>query len=135
MRPPRAVEPDVRARDQEPGQAQVVTLEENDHYPGARGRATSIAFGLQRGPATLLSLSPTDTGWVLAWGPGEIAETRYRNMRGPNAMFRFDSGPGDAALARWIGSGATHHNALAPGRLDLEIPALASALGIRHQQV
>ena len=113
----------------------VVTLEENDHYPGARGRATSIAFGLQHGPATLLSLSPTDRGWVLAWAPGEIVETRYRNMRGPNAMFRFDSGPGGEALARWIGSGATHHNALAPGRLDLEIPALTGALGIRHQQV
>jgi len=112
-----------------------VTLEENDHYPGARGRAASIAFGLRRGPATLLSLSPTDAGWVLAWGAGEIVEARYRNMRGPNAMFRFDSGPGGEALAHWIGSGATHHNALAPGRLDVEIPALASALGIRHQQV
>ncbi len=113
----------------------IVTLEENDHYPGARGRATSVAFSLQRGPATLLSLSPTDAGWVLAWAPGEIVETRYRNMRGPNAMFRFDSGPGGEALARWIGSGATHHNALAPGRLDVEIPALAGALGIRQQRV
>jgi hypothetical protein len=32
-------------------------------------------------------------------------------------------------------SGATHHNALAPGRLDIEIPAMAGALGIRHQLV
>ena len=94
-----------------------------------------MSFALQRGPATLLSLSPSHAGWVLAWGPGEIVETRYRNMRGPNAMFRFDSGAGGEALSRWIGSGATHHNALAPGRLDVEIPALAAALGIHQERV
>jgi len=112
-----------------------VTLEANDHYPGTRGEGTNVSFALQRGPATLISMSPTREGWVLAWGPGEIVETRYRDMRGPNAMFRFDSGPSSDALSRWIMSGATHHNALAPGRLDIEIPALAGALGIRHQLV
>ncbi len=112
-----------------------VMLEANDHYPGTRGAGTSISFGLRRGPATLLSMSPTNEGWVLAWGPGEIVETRYADMRGPNAMFRFDSGPSADAISRWIMSGATHHNALAPGRLDVEVPALAGALGIRHVRV
>lgn len=115
--------------------ADQVTLEANDHYPGERGQGTSVAFGLRLGPATLLSLSPTDSGWVLAWATGEIVESRYTRMRGPNGMFRFDSGPGDAAITRWIGSGATHHNALAPGRLDIEVPALAAALAIHHQRV
>lgn len=115
--------------------AGAVRLESNDHYPGERGEATSVAFSLRRGPATLLSLSPTADGWALAWAPGEIVETRYRDMRGPNGMFRFDSGPGDEALTRWIGSGATHHNALAPGRLDVEVPALAAALGIQAVKV
>jgi L-arabinose isomerase len=110
-------------------------LEANDHYPGARGEGTSAAFALRRGPATLLSLSPTSAGWVLAWATGEIVESRYRDMRGPNGMFRFDSGPGDEAIARWISSGATHHNALAPGRLDVEVPALAAALAIDHVRV
>jgi L-arabinose isomerase len=112
-----------------------VRLEANDHYPGARGEATSIAFALRPGPATLLSLSPDATGWVLAWAPGEIVETRYTDMRGPNGMFRFDSGHGAEALSRWIVSGATHHNALAPDRLDVEVPALAQALGIREARV
>lgn len=112
-----------------------MSLEANDHYPGARGEGTSVAFGLRRGPATLLSLSPTSTGWVLAWATGAVEESRYRDMRGPNGMFRFDSGPGDEAISRWISSGATHHNALAPGRLDLEIPILASALAIEHVRV
>ena len=92
-------------------------------------------FGLRAGPASLLSLSPEPGGWVLAWGPGRIEETRYEDMRGPNAMFRFDSGPSGDAISRWIGSGATHHNALAPGDLELEIPVLASALGVRLVRV
>lgn len=112
-----------------------VTLEANDHYPGVRGEATSVSFGLRPGPATLISLSPTGEGWILAWATGELVESRYANMRGPNAMFRFDRDPADRAVEAWIGSGATHHNALAPGRLDVEVPALAHALGIRSIQV
>ncbi len=115
--------------------AEPKVLEANDHYPGVCGEGTSAAFALRRGPATLLSLSPTASGWVLAWATGAIEESRYRDMRGPNGMFRFDSGPGDEAIERWISSGATHHNALAPGRLDVEIPALAAALAIDHVRV
>jgi hypothetical protein len=37
-------------------------------------------------------------------------------MRGPNGMFRFDSGDVAEATSRWIASGATHHNALRPGQ-------------------
>ncbi len=51
-------------------------------------------------------------------------------MRGPNGMFRFDSGPATDASETWILSGATHHSALAPGRLDLELPLVAHLLGL-----
>lgn len=112
-----------------------VRLESNDHYPGRRGRGTSVAFGLRREPATLMSLSPTHDGWVLAWAPGEVVESRYANMRGPNGMFRFDSGPASTVISAWIASGANHHNALARGRLDVEVPALAAALGVRAVRV
>lgn len=112
-----------------------VTLTANRHYPGERGAGSSIDYRVRLGPATLLSLSPVRDGWVLAWAPGEVVESRYRRMRGPNAMFRFDSGEIADATSRWIASGATHHNALAPGRLDVEAPALAAALGIREVRV
>ena len=112
-----------------------VTLEANDHYPGVHGAGAGLAFALRRGPATLMSLSPTSAGWTLAWATGEIVESRYDAMRGPNGMFSFDSGPAVEAIDGWIASGATHHNALAPGRLDVEIPALASALGLRSVRI
>ncbi|HYN48375.1 MAG TPA: hypothetical protein VER83_05870, partial [Candidatus Nanopelagicales bacterium] len=112
-----------------------VTLEANDHYPGVHGKGTGLSFDLRRGPATLISLSPTGAGWTLAWATGEIAESRYDAMRGPNGMFRFDSGPAVEVIDGWIASGATHHNALAPGRLDIEVPALASALGLRPVRI
>jgi L-arabinose isomerase len=112
-----------------------VTLEANDHYPGMHGKGTGLSFGLRRGPATLMSLSPTGASWTLAWATGELVESRYDGMRGPNGMFRFDAGSAVEAVNSWIASGATHHNALAPGRLDVEIPALASALGLRCVRV
>ena len=109
-----------------------VVVEPNDHYPGDHGAGTSISFRLERGPATALSLSPVGATWRLAWATGEIVEARYDSMGGPNGMFRFDSGSAFEAGERWIASGATHHNALARGRLDVEIPALARALGIEE---
>jgi L-arabinose isomerase len=108
-----------------------IRLEPNTHYPGRSGPGTAISFPLRLGPATFLSMSPAHDGWVLAWATGSIAEARYPNLGGPNGMFRFDSGPVDEAISRWIASGATHHGALAPGHLDVEIPAFAQALGIR----
>ena len=115
--------------------AHPVVVEPNDHYPGEHGAGTSVSFRLEPGPATALSLSPTDGSWRLAWATGEIVEARYDGMGGPNGMFRFDSGSAFEAGARWIGSGATHHNALAAGRLDVEIPVLARALGIEEVRV
>jgi L-arabinose isomerase len=116
-------------------EADAVRLVANEYYPGVHGAGTSVAFGLRRGPATMLSLSPAAGSWLLAWATGEIVEARYRTMHGPNGMFRFDSGHSGEAVTRWIAAGATHHNALAPGRLDVEIPALAQALGIRAIRV
>ncbi len=112
-----------------------VVVEPNDHYPGDHGAGTSISFRLEQGPATALSLSPAGATWRLAWATGEIVEARYDTMGGPNGMFRFDSGTAFEAGARWIASGATHHNALAHGRLDVEIPVLARALGIDEVRV
>ena len=112
-----------------------VVVEPNDHYPGDHGAGTSLSFRLEQGPATALSLSPAGDTWRLAWATGEIVEARYDTMGGPNGMFRFDSGSSFEAGARWIASGATHHNALARGRLDVEIPVLASALGIDEVRV
>ena len=81
------------------------------------------------------SLSPLDHGWRLSWATGEIVDSRYPRMGGPNAMFRFDSGHVKDAGNAWIGSGATHHHALADGRLDLKIPLLAAALGVEDVRV
>jgi L-arabinose isomerase len=112
-----------------------VVVEPNDHYPGDHGAGTSLSFRLEQGPATALSLSPAGETWRLAWAPGEIVEARYDAMGGPNGMFRFDSGSAFEAGERWIASGATHHNALARSRLDVEIPVLARALGIVEVRV
>jgi L-arabinose isomerase len=114
---------------------QPVVVEPNHHYPGEHGDGASLSFRLEPGPATALSLSPVGDTWRLAWATGEVVEARYDTVGGPNGMFRFDSGSSYEAGARWIASGATHHNALGRGRLDLEVPVLAQALGIEHERV
>ena len=115
--------------------SQPVVVEPNHHYPGEHGDGASLSFKLEPGPATVLSLSPVRDTWRLAWATGEIVESRYDTVGGPNGMFRFDSGSSYEAGARWIASGATHHNALARGRLDLEVPVLTTALGIEDERV
>lgn len=110
-------------------------LQPNGHYPGAVGEGASLSFEVDQVPATILSLSPLDHGWRLSWATGEIVDSRYPRMGGPNAMFRFDSGHVKDAGTAWIDSGATHHHALADGRLDLEIPLLAAALGVEDVRV
>jgi L-arabinose isomerase len=115
--------------------AHPIVVEPNEHYPGDHGAGASLSFRLEPGPATALSLSPVGGTWRLVWATGEIVEARYDSMGGPNGMFRFDSGAAYEAGARWIASGATHHNALAGGRLELEIPVLARALGIEQERV
>lgn len=113
----------------------VVSLRPNTHYPGVHGPGLSLTFPPRLGPATLMSLSPMDGTWVLVWATGELVESRFEHLRGPNLMFRFDTLDVLKATTSWIGSGATHHNALGPGRLDLEMPEIANALGVRCVRV
>jgi len=102
----------------------------NTYYKGCCGGGASLSFLLEPGPATLISMSPSKHGWKLAWATGEISEGRYQEMDGPNGMFRFDRTPIEEAASAWISSGATHHHALARGRLDVELRIVAGALGI-----
>ncbi len=62
-------------------------------------------------------------------------ESRYETLETPNAMFRFDGGSPPEIAEAWTRSGATHHAAVAAGRLDLEVDVLAGALGIETTRV
>jgi L-arabinose isomerase len=101
----------------------------NAYYSGKRGAGTGVTFRLAPGPATLISMSPAGAGWRLIWATGEVTEDGYDGLDGPNGMFRFDRGPIEDAASAWIASGATHHHALAGGRLDTELRIVAAAAG------
>ena len=113
-----------------------VEVEPNRFFPGGRGEGAGVSFPVARGPATLLSLSPVADGWRLVWSTGAIEESRYASsLETPNAMFRFDRGPAVEACEAWSRSGATHHTAVAAGRLDLEVGVVCEALGIQSLRV
>jgi L-fucose isomerase-like protein len=122
-------DPSWRAR------ASTVTVAPNEFFPGARGPGSGVTFEVRTGPATLLSLSPIAQGWRMAWATGEIEESRYASLETPNAMFRFDRGHSVEACEAWTSSGASHHAAVAAGRLDVELPALGSAAQIELVRV
>jgi len=113
-----------------------VAVEPNRFFPGGRGDGAGVSFPVAAGPATLLSLSPVAAGWRLVWATGEVEESRYgSSLETPNAMFRFDSGPAVEACEAWTRSGATHHAALAAGRLDLEVEVVGAALGVETRRL
>ena len=104
------------------------------YYPGRRGTGTAVSFPIAPGPATLVSLTPTDRTWRLACATGEIVESRYPGLGAPNGMFRFDAG-GTPAIDRWLAAGPVHHHALAPGRIAEPLAVAAQVLGAEYVAV
>ena len=95
-----------------------ITLLPEEHYMGQAGPGTAIVFSLPTGSASLLSMSPiegAEGGWALVVGEGEIIGSEHQAIEGPNAMFRFGSGPASEAFQRFCDAGATHHSVLVPG--------------------
>jgi L-arabinose isomerase len=97
----------------------------NQYYPGLAGAGLGLRFALQPGAATLVSMTPTVSGWRLIWGLGEITGRSFPSLDGPNGMFRFQTQPGRLAAEQWITAGPTHHPSLARGHLDLELDVVA----------
>ena len=103
-----------------------VRISPTRYVPGLRGDGAGVDFRLATGPATLLALAPTGRRWTLVCALGEIVESRYRAVRGPNGMFRFERRPVVEAVSALASAGATHHVALAPGHLDVEARTIAA---------
>lgn len=102
-------------------------------HSGQPLRGASLYINAQKGPATLIGISPKKEargGWVLIAAPGEILGTAHKKLRVGNAMFRFKNGPTADAFRRWCLAGATHHGALSTGDLTEQLLMLGNMLGI-----
>jgi L-arabinose isomerase len=104
------------------------------HYPGLRGSGTAVSFSIADGPATLLSLTPTDKNWRLVCATGEIVDSRYPEFGAPNVMFRFDTEGADV-IDRWLTAGPVHHHALTPGRISDLLAVASQVLGAEYVEV
>jgi L-arabinose isomerase len=115
----------------DPGWARqgTLTVVANEHYPGVAGAGASLSYGFEPGPATLLSLSPVDEGWTMAWLEGAIVDEWHPRMAAPNGVLRIEGDP-RSTLDRWIASGATHHGALAAGHVGASLRDVCRLLGI-----
>jgi L-fucose isomerase-like protein len=102
---------------------------------GVHGPGLGLAADLRQGPATLLALGAAGDGWRLAWATGTAGPARSHALRGPNVLFRPDDADPLEAVSALIASGTTHHPVLVPGHLDVEVPALAAALGLQAVRI
>ncbi len=115
-----------------------VALLDEDHYLGVNGAGVAVTFPVSAGPATLISLTPTDdpaNAWILVAAEGTIVGSHHDRMEGPNGMFRFASGSVRDGYAAWCEAGATHHAALLPGHHGLTLQRSARALDVTYRAV
>jgi L-arabinose isomerase len=95
-------------------------------YTPTTGAATAIAF-TPRLDAT--------GGHVILAAQGELTEIPPTSLQMPHAMFRFESGPAEDGLSRWIAAGPTHHVSLSSGSLAPQLSEVAHHLGIGFEAV
>jgi L-arabinose isomerase len=110
-----------------------VQLLSEDHYKGVHGAGVAVAYSMQTGDATLISLSPMPGargGWQLVLAAAEVIDSRHHQMEGPNAMLRFRHAPAVDAFLDWCAAGASHHAVLLPGDQGQAVTLAARFLGI-----
>lgn len=101
----------------------------NTNFTGLHGRGASFAYALAPGPATLLSLTPTQTGFRLIAAEGEILEETLPDAGALAGFFRFSRAALHDGYTRWMQAGAIHHAATTPGLWHREIAEIATLLG------
>lgn len=105
----------------------------NLYYQGVGGAGTATAVRLPPGPATLLSLTPTERGWLMVAAAGHVEDGFHPEMMASNCSFVFAGG--QAEIDAWVQAGAVHHQALLPGHWQRELRFLARILHIEHVHV
>jgi L-arabinose isomerase len=120
------------ARHDEP----VRLLRSNQGMADMRFEPLLLAFSLEPGPATLLSLTTVEGGRLkFIAGEGEVLDFPYiPDLRRPHYKFR-PAGELGKFLTNYLAEGGSHHQALAYGHWAGTIEKLAGLLGIAYAQV
>jgi L-arabinose isomerase len=107
----------------------------NRMYPGPGGEGIGVAFSVVEGPATVISVGVGPDRWQVVWATGTVTRRDFPDFDGPHGGWRFGSGELEDCVTRWIAAGPSHHHALVPGHLDVEVPVVARAAAMDSVRV
>ncbi len=105
---------------------------------GRASRGCSVFYTPITGEATAIAFTPrleAKNGYVIVAAQGELCEAPPTALQMPHAMFRFEIGPVEDSLSRWIAAGPTHHACLSTGSLATQLSEVAHHLGIGFEAI
>ncbi|MBS0417818.1 MAG: hypothetical protein JSR66_08890 [Proteobacteria bacterium] len=105
---------------------------------GRISRGCSVFYTPKAGPATAIAFTPRPEakgGHAILAAQGELTDIPPTSLQMPHAMFRFENGPVEAALSRWIAAGPTHHVSLSSGALAAPLSEVAHHLSIGFESI
>ena len=108
-----------------------VAIKPSIYYRGIHGFGAAYEFDYAPGDVTILSLIPLRNGkWRFIVAEGESLAMKPRPLSAPQMTFRHSSGSIQEYCDRWCSAGASHHMALAYGRLAKKVGRIGELLGI-----
>ena len=108
-----------------------VSIKPSIYYRGVHGFGAAYEFAYASGDVTITSLIPLSRGgWRLVVAEGESVPMKPRPLSAPQMTFRHSTGSLQEYCTRWCSTGASHHMALAYGKLAGRITRIGELLGI-----
>ena len=101
------------------------------YYRGVNGFGAAFQYVYAPGDVTILSLIPLGNGeWRFIVAEGESLPMKPHPLSAPQMTFRHSSGSLEHYCDRWCSAGASHHMALAYGKLASKVKNVGELLGV-----
>jgi L-arabinose isomerase len=108
-----------------------VSIKPSIYYRGVNGFGAAFEFAYAPGDVTLLSLILLENGqWRFIAAEGESLPMKPRPLSAPQMTFRHSSGSLEEYCDQWCSAGASHHMALAYGKLANKVRRIGELLDI-----
>jgi L-arabinose isomerase len=108
-----------------------VSVKPSIYYRGVNGFGAAFEYAYAPGNVTILSLIPIGNGeWRFIVAEGESLPMKPRPLSAPQMTFRHSTGSLEKYCDRWCSAGASHHMALAYGRLASKVKKIGELLDV-----
>jgi L-fucose isomerase-like protein len=102
----------------------------SQHYPGVRGRGTSVAMAAAPGPASYLTVRPRADRWLVVVVEGSVSDDWLPEFGGAQAWFVPERLVAREVVVALAEAGVMHHGALTSGHLARSLRLLSRLIAI-----